>query len=138
MQLLNTLYVTTPDSYLRLENNTLRVEIEEEVKLRVPLHHLQSVVCFGHVGVSLPLMHRLAEDGLTLVMLDRNGRFKARLEGAVSGNVLLRQAQHRRADSREFALETACAFVAGKIKNCRALPPRVTPAAMLRDRPPRG
>jgi CRISP-associated protein Cas1 len=121
MQLLNTLYVTTPESYLRLENNTLRVEIEDEVKLRVPLHHLQSVVCFGHVGVSLPLMHRLAEDGLTLVMLDRSGRFKARLEGAVSGNVLLRQAQHRRADSREFALETACAFVAGKIKNCRAV-----------------
>jgi CRISP-associated protein Cas1 len=119
VQLLNTLYVTTPESYLRLDNNTLRVEFGDDVKLRVPLHHLQSVVCFGHVGVSLPLMHRLAEDGMTLVMLDRNGRFKARLEGAVSGNVLLRQAQHRRADDRDFTLETARAFVAGKIKNYR-------------------
>ena len=34
MQLLNTLYVTTPESYLRLENNTLRIELEDEVKLR--------------------------------------------------------------------------------------------------------
>ena len=121
MQLLNTLYVTTPESYLRLENNTLRIELEEEVKLRVPLHHLQSIVCFGHVGVSLPLMHRLADDGITFVMLDRNGRFKARLEGAVSGNVLLRQAQFRRAETPTFALDIARAFVAGKIKNCRAV-----------------
>jgi CRISPR-associated protein Cas1 len=121
MQLLNTLYVTSPDSYLRLENNTLRVEVDGEVKLRVPLHHLQAVVCFGHVGLSLPLMHRLADDSITLVLLETNGRFKARLEGAVSGNVLLRQAQHRRADDSAFTLETARAFVAGKIKNCRAV-----------------
>lgn len=45
MQILNTLYVTVPDSYLRLENDTLRVEVEKEIKLRVPLHHLGSVVC---------------------------------------------------------------------------------------------
>ena len=127
MQLLNTLYVTTPESYLRLDNNTLRVELDNEVKLRVPLHHLQSVVCFGHVGVSLPLMHKLAEVGIAFVMLDMNGRFKARLEGAVSGNVLLRQAQYRRADGAAgspvtlFVLDTARAFVAGKIKNCRAV-----------------
>ena len=121
MQLLNTLYVTTPESYLRLDNSTLRVELDNDVKLRVPLHHLQSVVCFGHVGVSLPLMHKLAEVGIAFVMLDMNGRFKARLEGAVSGNVLLRQAQHRRADGAAFVLDTARAFVAGKIKNCRAV-----------------
>ena len=121
MQLLNTLYVTTPESYLRLENNTLRVEMDNEVKLRVPLHHLQSIVCFGHVGVSLPLMHRLADDGISFVMLDRNGRFKARLEGAVSGNVLLRQAQFRCAEAPAFTLDTARAFAAGKIKNCRAV-----------------
>ena len=121
MQLLNALYVTTPESYLRLENNTLRVELDNEVKLRVPLHHLQSVVCFGHVGVSLPLMHRLADDGISFVMLDRIGRFKARLEGEVTRNVLLRQAQFRRAETPDFTLDTARAFVAGKIKNCRAV-----------------
>ncbi len=119
MQLLNTLYVTTPESYLRLENDTLRVEIEREVKLRVPLHHLGAVVCFGHVGISAPLMHRLADEGVALVLLDDRGRFKARLEGSVSGNVLLRQAQHRRTGDPAFALEIARACVAGKIKNAR-------------------
>ena len=119
MQLLNTLYVTLPDSWLRLDNDTLRVQQDDETRLRVPLHHLQAVVCFGHVGLSAPLMHRLADDGIALVLLDANGRFKARLEGAVTGNVLLRQAQHRAVDNPAFTLELARAIVAGKLKNQR-------------------
>lgn len=119
MQLLNTLYLTTPDTYLRLDNDTLRVEVEREVRLRVPLHHLTGVVCFGHIGLSSPLMHRLAQDGIALVLLDDNGRFQARLEGAVSGNVLLRQAQFQRTADPIFTLDMARTFVAGKIKNTR-------------------
>lgn len=119
MQLLNTLYVTTADTYLRLDNDTLRVEVEQETKLRVPLHHLSAVVCFGHTGLSAPLMHRLAEGGIALVLLDVNGRFKARLEGAVTGNVLLRQSQFQRVADPVFTLDMARACVAGKIKNTR-------------------
>ena len=119
MQLLNTLYLTTPETYLRLDNDTLRVEVERESRLRVPLHHLTAVVCFGHIGLSAPLMHRLAESGIALVLLDNNGRFKARLEGAVSGNVLLRQAQFQRVEDAAFTLDMARACVAGKIKNSR-------------------
>ncbi len=121
MQLLNSLYVTQPESYLRLDNNTLRVEIEREVKLQVPLHHLSSVVCFGYVGLSAPLMHRLADENIALILLDGNGRFKARLEGATTGNVLLRKAQHRQADNRTFSLEVAHGFIGGKIKNARGV-----------------
>lgn len=119
MQLLNTLYVTTPESYLHLDNDTLRIEIERETRLRVPLHHLSSVVCFGHVMVSPILMHRLADEGKSLVLLDGRGRFKARLEGPVSGNVLLRQAQHRRAAGADSCLAVAKSCIAGKLKNCR-------------------
>lgn len=119
MQLLNTLYVTTPDAYLHLDNDTLRIEIERETRLRVPLHHLSAVVCFGHVLVSPILMHRLADDGKSLVLLDAYGRFKARLEGAVSGNVLLRQAQYGRLASADFCLAVAKSLIAGKLRNCR-------------------
>ena len=119
MQLLNTLYLTTPETYLRLDNDTLRVEVDHETRLRVPLHHLSAVVCFGHIGLSAPLMHRLAEGGIALVLLDDNGRFKARLEGAVSGNVLLRQAQFQRVADATFTLDMARACVEGKIKNTR-------------------
>ena len=119
MQLLNTLYITTPETYIRLDNDTLRVEVERETRLRVPLHHLTAVVCFGNINLSAPLMHRLADEGIALVLLNDNGRFKARLEGAVSGNVLLRQAQFLRAAEPVFALDMARACVAGKIKNTR-------------------
>ncbi len=119
MQLLNTLYITTPETYLRLDNDTLRVELASETRLRVPLHHLTAVVCFGHINLSAPLMHRLADEGIALVLLNDNGRFKARLEGAVSGNVLLRQAQFQRAADSVFTLDMARACVAGKIKNTR-------------------
>ncbi len=119
MQLLNTLYVTIPESYVHLENDTVRLEIEHETRLRVPLHHLGAVVCFGNIRISLPLMHRLADAGITLVLLDDRGRFKARLEGAVSGNVLLRRAQHQRSMDEGFTVEVARHCIAGKIRNCR-------------------
>ena len=133
MQLLNTLYVTTADTYLRLDNDTLRVEVDKETRLRVPLHHLSGVVCFGHTGLSAPLMHRLAEDGIALVLLDDNGRFKARLEGAVTGNVLLRQAQFQRVADPVFTLDMARACVAGKIKNTRQVLQRGAREAKLED-----
>lgn len=118
-QILNTLYVMTPNSYLHLENDTVRVDVEHVKKLQVPLHHLSSVVCLGNIMISPALMHRCADEGISLVLLNDHGRFKARLEGAVSGNILLRCAQHQRADASAFALETARAFIAGKIKNSR-------------------
>jgi CRISPR-associated protein Cas1 len=119
VQLLNTLYVTTPDAYLRLDNDTISVKVDDEIKLRVPLHHVGSVVCLGNIALSTPLMHRLAEDGVALVLLDINGRFKARLEGGMSGNVLLRQAQHQRAADVVMTLSIAKSCVAGKLKNSR-------------------
>ncbi|MCZ2107930.1 MAG: type I-C CRISPR-associated endonuclease Cas1c [Burkholderiales bacterium] len=133
MQLLNTLYVTTPDTYLRLDNDTLRVEVNRETRLRVPLHHLSAVVCFGHINLSAPLMHLLADRGIALVLLDDNGRFKARLEGAVSGNVLLRQAQFQRVADPAFTLDMARASVAGKIKNTRQVLQRGAREAKAED-----
>ena len=115
----NTLYVMTPNAYAHLENATVRIDVEREKKLQVPLHHLSSLVCFGNVLVSPALMHRLADEGKSLVLLSEHGRFKARLEGPVSGNVLLRQAQHRQAADASFALEFSRACVAGKIRNSR-------------------
>jgi len=118
-QILNTLYVMTPNAYVHLENETLRVEVEGEKKLQVPLHHLGSVVCFGDVLVSPALMHRCAQDGRSVVLLNRNGRFMARVEGPVSGNILLRQAQFRAAENPAFTLDTARSIVAGKLRNAR-------------------
>jgi CRISPR-associated protein Cas1 len=117
----NTLYVMTPQSYAHLDNQSVRIEVERETKLRVPLHHIGALVCFGNVLISPALMHQLADEGKSLVLLDNSGRFKARLEGPVSGNILLRQAQYRAAGDQEFAITTARAIIAGKLRNSRSV-----------------
>ena len=42
-QVLNTLYVMTPHAYVHLENDTLRIDVDRQKKMQVPLHHLGSV-----------------------------------------------------------------------------------------------
>ena len=121
LTLQNTLYVMTPQAYVHIDNATLRVDVEREKKLQVPLHHVGGLVCFGNVMVSPALMHRLADEGKSLVLLDDSGRFKARLEGAVSGNILLRQAQHHAAGDATITFELARECIAGKIKNSRSV-----------------
>lgn len=117
----NTLYVTTPDAYLRLEGETVCVMIEEEKRLQVPLHHLSAFVLFDHVMLSPALLGRCAEDGRSVVWLNRSGRFNARLEGPVSGNILLRQAQFRAGEDSAQTLKLARSVVAGKLRNSRQL-----------------
>ncbi len=118
-QLLNTLYITTEGAYLHIDHETLKIDVERETKLQVPIHHIGGVVCFGNVMVSPAAIHRCAEDGRFLVFLSRNGRFKARVEGPVSGNVLLRCAQHEAMADEGKTLSIARNFVAGKIQNAR-------------------
>jgi CRISPR-associated protein Cas1 len=65
------------------------------------------------------LIHRCADDGRSIVLLDQTGRFKARVEGPVQGNVLLRQAQHMALLDTPKALLIARNIVAGKIQNSR-------------------
>ncbi len=120
-QLLNTLYVTTPGCYLHLDNDTVRIELERETRLRVPLHHLGGIITFGDVLVSPALMSKCAETAIGITLLDRNGRFRARVEGPVSGNVLLRQAQYRAVEDPAATLALAKQIVFGKLRNSRTL-----------------
>lgn len=118
-ELQNVLYVMTQGSMLHLEHDTVRVVVENETRLRAPLLRLSAIVVFGQVSVSPFLIHRCAEDGRSLVWLDRNGRFKARVEGPTRGNVLLRRAQHLALSEASRPASIARQIVAAKIQNCR-------------------
>jgi CRISPR-associated protein Cas1 len=120
-RLLNTLYVTTQGSYLHREGETVEVNQNGESKLRVPIHTLQSIVCFGQVSMSPPLMGLCAERQVMVSFLSMNGRFLARVEGPVSGNVKLRREQYRRADDQPQATLLAQSVVTAKINNCRVV-----------------
>ncbi len=120
-KLLNTLYVTTQGAYLSREGETVLVRVEKETKLRVPVHTLGSIVCFGRVSVSPPLMGLCGETGVAISFLSERGRFLARVQGPVSGNVLLRREQYRRADSERASSEIARSVLVAKVANCRTV-----------------
>lgn len=117
-KLLNTLYVTTENASLRKDGENLVAEVEGAERARVPLHMLASVAVFGAIFVSPALMAACAAAGISIVLLDRNGRFQARIEGPVTGNVLLRRAQYRASDLPE---EIVRSIVIGKIANQRSV-----------------
>lgn len=118
---LNTLYITTQGAYLHKEGLSIVVEIEKEVRLRVPIHNLQAVVCFGNVMCSPYLMGHCAENDVSLSFLTAYGRFLGSIRGPVSGNVLLRRAQYRLADQPDICLNLSKAMLQTKVLNCRTV-----------------
>lgn len=134
-KLLNTLYVTTQGSYLCKEGETVVIRVEQETRLRLPVHTLEGIVCFGQVSCSPPLMGFCAENSVSLSFHTDYGRFLARVEGPVRGNVLLRREQYRRADLGEASAAIARAVLLAKISNCRTVMLRAareqTPSAEL-------
>jgi CRISPR-associated protein Cas1 len=118
---LNTLYVTSDGAWLTKDGANVVVSREKAELGRVPIHTLGGIVCFGRVGMSPPLMGFCAEQGVCVCFLSDNGRFLARVEGPVSGNVLLRREQYRRADDREATAALVRTIVAGKALNSRAV-----------------
>ena len=120
-QILNTLYVQTQGTYLHLDHDTLKLEVERQTKLQIPLHHLGGIVAFGNILVSPFLIHRCAADGRNLVWLSQYGRFQARLAGSTAGNILLRRSQHAALDNPKATLSIARYIVAGKLQNARSV-----------------
>jgi CRISPR-associated protein Cas1 len=118
---LNTLFVTTQGAYLAKEGETVVVRVEKETKLRVPIHTLAGIVCFGQVGCSPFLMGYCAEKDVAVSFLTERGRFLARVQGPVSGNVLLRREQYRRADDEESSTGMARGVLTGKLANSRTV-----------------
>ena len=118
---LNTLFVTTQGAYLAKRGETVRVRIDGETRLRVPIHTLGGIVCFGNVGVSPYLLGLCGRRDVAVSFLSEHGRFLARATGETSGNVLLRREQYRRADDPPAAAQIARAVVAAKVASSRAV-----------------
>lgn len=118
-KLLNTLYVTTPDSFISKDGENVVIRIKDVEKFRIPVHNIENIVSFGYTGASPALMKMCADRNIGLCFLSAHGLFLGRVSGAVCGNVLLRRKQYRMADDKELALKLSGVFVAGKIGNCR-------------------
>lgn len=118
---LNTLFVTTQGAYLAKEGEAVVVRVAQETRLRVPLHTLGGIVCFGRISCSPYLMGMCGERGVAISFLTERGRFLARVSGFTPGNVLLRREQFRRADDPAASADIARSVVLGKVANARTV-----------------
>ena len=118
-KLLNTLYITTPDRYLSLDGENVVIQSDGKEIGRVPLHNIERIMTFGYTGASPGLMGKCARDGIELVFMSGSGRFLARVEGEVNGNVLLRRQQYRFADDGQKSLAIARNIICAKLFNSR-------------------
>lgn len=114
---LNTLYVTTQKTYLHKKGEAVEVIVDDEVKASIPMINLDSIVCFGNIYVSPFLLGSAPEHNITISFLSESGRFLARVQGPVAGNVLLRKAQYRVSNDKEKSAQVAKFFITGKIAN---------------------
>ncbi|HBC89779.1 MAG TPA: subtype I-C CRISPR-associated endonuclease Cas1 [Lentisphaeria bacterium] len=120
-KLLNTLFVTTQGAYLSKEGECVIVSVEREVKLRLPIHTIGGIVCFGQISMSPQLMGFCTEKNVLVSFLSEHGKFFAKVQGPVSGNVLLRKAQYRFSDDVLQSANIARHVLAGKLCNCRTV-----------------
>jgi CRISPR-associated protein Cas1 len=120
-QHLNTLFITTEGAYLARSGESLIVRVENETKLRVPIHTLGGIVCFGRVRLSPSLMGLCGERDVCISLLSSHGKFLAQISGFVSGNVLLRREQYRRSDMDSESSKIARAMIAAKVANSRSV-----------------
>ncbi len=120
-KLLNTLHVMTQGAYLHRDGETVAVKIGQELRLRVPVHTLEGLVCWGQVLCSPPVLSLCCEHGVGISYVTEQGRFLARVQGPVSGNVLLRRQQYRMADGGALALPAVRTIVTAKVANSRVV-----------------
>ena len=118
-KLLNTLYVTSENSYLSLDGENI-VVLEDQKELgRIPLHNLEGIVSFGYRGTSPALMGACAERNISLCYLTPQGRFLARVSGRTKGNVILREQQYASKNDEKISLDIAKNCILGKVYNAR-------------------
>lgn len=118
---LNTLYITSPDAFIRKEGMTFVVEVDNKKALQAPVHTIENIVCFGFKSVTPALMAFCAENNIGVSYLSMSGKFLARVYGEQRGNVLLRKTQYAISDSEEKSAKIARLIVAAKITNSRNL-----------------
>jgi CRISPR-associated protein Cas1 len=117
---LNTLFVTLEGAYLRKDGAAIEVRHEGESKLRVPLHNLDGIACFGwDISASASLMAACADAKVALSFHTPHGKFLASTNGFTSGNILLRREQYRRADHEPASVAIAANMIAAKLANSR-------------------
>lgn len=125
-KLKNSLYLTDPDSWLTLSGETIVIKgKEDQVVGRVPLLNLDEVISFGYRGMSPALMNACMQRKIMVSFMSPTGKFLARLQGGVQGNVFLREEQYLSFQDNDFKMQIAKNCILGKLFNSRSVIERI-------------
>lgn len=131
-KMLNTVFITTPQLYLRLDGANLVVWDEDKQVGRIPLHNLEGIITNNYVGMSPALMAECMKRNIAVSFLTSSGKFQCRLVGPTFGNVLLRKKQYLLSESEPDSLAISKNFIVGKLFNQRWMLERFTRDHSLR------
>ncbi len=118
-RMLNTLFVTTQGAWISQKGENIIVHLSKEESRAFPIHLFESILCFGQVNVTAPAMGFCAEHGVNLAFFTEYGKFIARVQGEVHGNVLLRREQYRIADNETRCVSLVRNILLGKLLNSK-------------------
>lgn len=118
-KLMETMYITTPDSYAFLRNDNICISVGGEERASVPASQVESIVFIGKNTVSTGLMAFCGKHDITLTFLGMRGEFCGRVCGPVSGNVLLRKRQYESLNDPVFVSTTVRNILFGKFRNSK-------------------
>lgn len=119
-KLLNVLYVTKPEYYLRKEGLNVVVSLEGKRVARYPVHILRQIVCFNYMGVSPDLMKLCMEENVPISFFTPYGKYCGRVIGASYGNIYTRKKQYEMAASDE-SLDFVKNIIYAKAYNSRKM-----------------
>ena len=119
-KLLNTLYITKENTYLKLDGLNVLVTKDNKEISRVPFCNIESIVCFNYMGCSPALMARCAEENVSLSFVSPNGKFLAKVTGKTKGNIYLRRQQFKDFENEDFCFDLAKQTILAKITNTKS------------------
>lgn len=125
-KLLNTLFITSEEAYIHKEGDSVAIKLNGELIGRVPIHNIESIVCFNYVGISPRVMELCVKNNVLVSFISNSGRFLAKVDGSVSGNVLLRKKQYKLYDEKKETSGLVRDIILGKLINYKKILMRFT------------
>jgi CRISPR-associated protein Cas1 len=117
-------YLNGHDTEARLNGRLVEVSRLDPAKndvvtLNVPLFDIERVVIVGRPVVTLPLLERLAREGIPIHLVAGHGRWLGGFYPAVNGHALRRLRQYDLARDSAFALDMVRRLIVAKLRNSR-------------------
>lgn len=117
---MGTLYIDRKGLHIRLDGSALAFYADGRREGVVPVNPLKRVIVVGTVTIETPVLHRLAEEKISVVFLSgKTLRFRSALRGGLHNNGLLRVRQYAKT-LEGFADEVARDIVRRKVDAQRA------------------